>query len=95
MISASSRYANSAIVTAQNEDGTDIQAIVFTPPADTVIQYTMHQVTGADTIDLLANQYYGDPTLWWQIANANPEILNWSSLTVGYLLRIPLINGLG
>lgn len=88
-ISATSRYAQSTVVPAQNLDGTDILAIVFTPPTDTTITFTYHQVTGNDYVDVLANRYYGDPTLWWVIANANPEVTNWTSLIVGSLLRIP------
>ena len=103
MISANSRYANSAVITAQRTKPgfsagsilkTDIRVIVFSQPQDFTIQYTFYQITGADTVDLLAYRYYSDPTLWWQIANANPEITNWSQLVVGSLIRIPLINGL-
>ena len=94
MISVTSRYSNATVVTATDLDGNDITAIVFPTPVDTTIQFTYHQVTNFDTIDQLANQFYGDPQFWWQIANANPEILNWSSLTVGYLLRIPIVSGL-
>ena len=30
--------------------------------------------TAGDRFDLLANQYYGDSTLWWIIPTANPHI---------------------
>lgn len=32
--------------------------------------YTVHD---SDRLDLLAFKYYGDPTKWWQICDANPE----------------------
>ena len=43
-----------------------------------------------DRMDLLANDFYGDPTLWWVIANANGS-LSRDSLTppIGTQLRIP------
>ena len=46
--------------------------------------------TIGDKYDTLAQQYYGDSSLWWVISNANGK-LNQSSLTppVGTQLRIP------
>lgn len=45
--------------------------------------------TASDRLDLLSNQYYGDPKFWWVIAVANN--LNNASLYVdaGRQLRIP------
>jgi len=48
-------------------------------------------VQSGDRYDLLANQYYGDKTLWWVIAIANPSIA-YGTLTLpeGVQLRIPV-----
>lgn len=45
--------------------------------------------TGGDRLDLLANDYYGDPTLYWVIASANN--LPGDSLVppLGQQIRIP------
>tara|TARA_Y100001938_G_C7785273_1_gene279870 strand:- start:8 stop:307 length:300 start_codon:yes stop_codon:yes gene_type:complete len=40
-----------------------------------------------DRLDLLANQFYGDPTLWWYIARANN--LKFITLEPGTSIRIP------
>ena len=40
-----------------------------------------------DRLDLLANQFYGDPTLWWYIAKANG--LKTMIVPIGTSLRIP------
>ena len=40
-----------------------------------------------DRFDLLANQYYGDSSLWWYIAQANH--LNSMNIEPGTSLRIP------
>lgn len=90
MISALSRYASSTIVPAVNLAGNDILAITFTEPVDTVIKYQYHQVTGHDTVDGLAYKIYGDATRWWVIANLNPEIVDFSQLPIGYMLRVPV-----
>ena len=33
----------------------------------------VHTVREGERLDLLAFKYYGDPTRWWQISDANPE----------------------
>jgi hypothetical protein len=45
-----------------------------------------------DRLDLLANQFYSDPTLYWVIASANPDEVRPDSLSVkgGIQLRIPV-----
>lgn len=44
-----------------------------------------------DRLDLLADQFYGDVTLYWIISSANPNKLSFGSLfiTEGTQLRIP------
>jgi len=86
MISAASRYADSTIATLV-KDGQDVAVIV--PSAQVSYSFTfIHHTARADSI---AYQYYTDPTLWWRIADANPEILWWDDLTPGTVLRIPSI----
>tara|TARA_Y100001963_G_C6781591_1_gene450215 strand:- start:2465 stop:2737 length:273 start_codon:yes stop_codon:yes gene_type:complete len=43
--------------------------------------------TEGDRFDLLANQYYGDPSLWWYIAKANN--MKFNNIPAGLKLRIP------
>ena len=45
-----------------------------------------------DRLDLLANQFYQDVTLYWIIAAANPDKINFGSITIpaGTQLRIPI-----
>ena len=51
-----------------------------------VLIYTMR----GDRLDNLAYQFYGDPTLWWVLSIANPDLPNDSLYpTLGYQLRIP------
>jgi hypothetical protein len=43
-----------------------------------------------DRLDNLASQFYGDPSLWWVIQTANPDLPKDSLYTtLGYQLRIP------
>lgn len=48
-----------------------------------------HAVGPDDRIDSLAQQYYGDPVLWWVIAMANDLEILPTDLLTGRVLRIP------
>lgn len=37
--------------------------------------YVLHRIVEGDRLDRLAERYYGDPRLWWAIAQANPGLL--------------------
>ena len=51
-----------------------------------VLLYTIR----GDRLDNLAYQFYKDPTLWWILSVANPDLPNDSLYpTLGYQLRIP------
>lgn len=90
MISANSRYANSTVVTVE-KDGGNVGAIVPSAALSYSFQYVSHLVIQGDRIDALSSQFYGDPTLWWKIAQANPEIMYWDNLVVGTILRVPQV----
>lgn len=45
--------------------------------------------TGGDRYDTLANQFYGDSTLWWVIASANTSKTDSLVTKPGVQLRIP------
>jgi len=45
-----------------------------------------------DRFDNLAFRFYQDPTLWWVISTANPNLVSFGSLfiPVGTTIRIPI-----
>jgi hypothetical protein len=74
MFANNSRYATvptSSPVDAKGETllGTNVR---FTPLSVGTFQHTVLQ---RDRLDLLAVKYYGDPTKWWQVCDANPKFL--------------------
>jgi nucleoid-associated protein YgaU len=87
-ISANSRYKDSNLALVASSRGTNL-TVVPSRQQEWAFQFTYHQVASSDRIDLLAEHYYGDPLLWWNIADANPEILSWTVLTPGQIIRIP------
>lgn len=91
MISAESRYSDSTLVTVTSKTGDRI-AIVPGDPSSYTFNYVNYVTKGLDRIDLIANAFYGDPKIWWRIADANPEIMDWSVLPAGKLIRIPNIS---
>ena len=83
-----SRYSNIPVV--RTEDGRRYQEVTRYPeiPEDENDTYVI--TTYGDRLDLLADQYYRDWSLYWIIAAANPK-LPFNSLypTLGVQLRIP------
>lgn len=88
MILANSRYVDSTVVTV-DKDGSDVAVIVPSAQKPYSFAYANHQVALGERIENLAYQYYTDATLWWRIADGNPEILFWDALVPGTILRIP------
>lgn len=89
MINATSRYADSQVLKVADENG-DLQlAIVPGMQSNFTVNFTYYQWVWGDRIDALANQWFGDATRWWSIADANPEILDWTEIEPGVVLRIP------
>lgn len=56
------------------------------PPSDTDLSIVSNE---GDYLDTLAYKYYGDPTLYWVIANANNLGKGRFSVPEGLTLRIP------
>jgi nucleoid-associated protein YgaU len=90
VISATSRYKDSNLALVSSSRGTNL-TVVPSQQQEWSFTFTYHQVTASDRIDLLAEHYYGDPLLWWSIADANPEVMTWDVLTPGQIIRIPSV----
>lgn len=89
MIGQDSRYTSAKIVVANGPDGEPRQEMRPAFPNPKLITYTFYRVISGDRIDTIANDFYGRGDLWWLIADANPEIIDWFNLPFGEVLRIP------
>lgn len=87
-IAANSRYTSAVIQTVDGPDGPRREMRVRFPRSRQV-SYTYYRVVAGDRIDTIAASFYGDGTLWWMIADANPEIIDWLDLAVGEIIRVP------
>jgi len=82
------RYTYSQIKTDSNSKKQYFESVIYPKiKANDDDLYVISEVT--DRLDLLANKYYGDTSLWWIIAVANN--INDASfyVTEGLQLRIP------
>ena len=80
------RYSNTGI--KRDKSGVRVYNTTFYPsiPIDDSDQFIYTKF--GDRVDALANEYYGDVTLWWIISKAN-DIKGQAGLKPGQLLRIP------
>ncbi|WP_371590926.1 hypothetical protein [Streptomyces sp. NBC_00470] len=90
-ISQSSRYAVCSVVTRTTEDGVAKKVLLPRPTVTRRASVTTYQWKQSDRVDLLAQQFYQDPTQWWRFADMNPQILNWEDVKPGTMLRIPRV----
>jgi phage tail protein X len=91
---ATNRYKNIPIIlseTKRGQLGFQIQRSTRYPEIPSDINDTYAYTTQGDRLDLLAQEFYGDISLWWIIAAGNPEVLSLNSLfiPVGTEIRIP------
>lgn len=89
MIYQDSRYETADVERLQKDGQTRLTVIPQPTTALVVVDYAYHRVVQGERIDMLADQYLGDPELWWVIAEANPQRSFYDPLPVGTLLRIP------
>jgi hypothetical protein len=92
---ATNRYINTQITGSIDVIGTATFPYYTTTkypeiPLETTDIYAI--TTDGDRLDLLAQQFYGDPSLYWIISCANPDKINLGSLFIveGTEIRIPV-----
>jgi phage tail protein X len=88
-ITADSRYVTATVTTAVGPDGETRQEMRPAFPKSRLITYTYYRVIDGERVDTIAHDFYGRGDLWWMIADANPEILDWMALDPGTVIRVP------
>jgi hypothetical protein len=89
MISTRSRYTRDHVVRLEGRGGLMRNTIFPRAPKPLVFSYTPYQWVSGDRVDGLAKFYFGDETMWWIVADANPEIMVWDEVSPGTIIRIP------
>jgi len=68
----------------------------LTSQMNTDVQYVIHNIEAEDTLDILANKYYGRPDYFWIIADFNHIRDPFVKLSDHYItLKIPSISDIG
>lgn len=85
-----SRYENSDVIQIIGSDGYLRQIIdVESGSERTSFEFTYYTVKDGDRVDQIALNFFGDPELWWLIAEYNPHWMFYEELPAGLVLRIP------
>ena len=79
------RYDNTSITVNRKGERVRIPTLYPEIPLSDSDQFVYPK--DGDRLDLLANQFYGDSTLWWFIAHVND--IYTMNIPVGTSLRIP------
>jgi hypothetical protein len=89
-IHANSRYEKSTVDYFRKKENGKTYPIVFYQLDDlTNISFYIHTYTTGETLEGLATRYLKSPSLWWAIAEYNPEIVDFLHLEDGTEMRIP------
>jgi hypothetical protein len=84
-----SRYADGALFMAQEPKSGNYMLSIFRTFPTYNIPYYGYEVTEHDRIENIATKTLGNPNLWWQIMDINPDVLDPFTLKPGLQLRIP------
>ena len=91
-----SRYSRVKIIQNSNDNnGAKFYTTTFYPKIPLSENDIYVLTNDSDRLDLLAQQFYGDPNLWWIISSANGNLSqNSLNIPLGTQLRIPRNTGL-
>jgi|5_EtaG_2_1085323.scaffolds.fasta_scaffold01713_3 hypothetical protein len=84
----SSRYEQAKILRDENGKRKSNTVIIGAPDVNVSADIFL-EITSPERLDLLANQFYGDASLWWIIASANGLGKGTLYTPEGIILRIP------
>ena len=88
MIDRKSRYSSTPVLTVDDGRGGTHPLLDLreTPPTPSVLHVTP---TDSDRLDLLAFEYYRDPTRFWRICDASSELDPFDVVAPGEPMPIP------
>jgi hypothetical protein len=97
MLDPTSRYAKLETVTLERLDADGRRRLIaykrrrLIPPAGASPTLVLHTFAAGERLDTITARYFGDPTRFWQICDAN-EVLRPTELTdeIGHRIVVPL-----
>jgi len=91
MILSDSRYSDGELQKSLDSRKNLVSISVVRVFPSTQVPFYYYTWNSSDRIDLVALRLLGDPELWWQIMDINPEITNPLTIAPGTILRIPSV----
>lgn len=91
LIDRTSRYQRNLLDLVADRNGNPQQYIVHRTPVAMTLQINDYLWRQYDRVDSVAAGYYGSESSWWMIAEANPQVLDWTSVVPGTRVRIPRV----
>jgi hypothetical protein len=91
LISRTSRYQRNFTALVADHAGNPQEYIVHRQPVAMTLQVNDYLWTQDDRVDSVAADFYGSETSWWMIAEANPQVLDWTEVAVGTRIRVPRV----
>jgi hypothetical protein len=89
MLTHDSRYADGKLFHAYTNNTQSYHPTILRKFPVKMSAFFLYEWKDTDRIDLLAQQFYNDPSWWWRIMDVNPEYSDPNNIPVGALLRIP------
>ncbi len=89
MIYLDSRYADGLLFKAYDSRTDTYELTVLRSFPSYSVTYFSYTWVETDRLDRIALRFLGAPTLWWQIMDINPEIIDPFNIAPGTVLRIP------
>ena len=91
-----SRYASTGTAEITLPDGRTVSYLRrrWLPRAESLQEIQRHQVCEGDRLDNITAAYLGDPTMFWQVCDANNAMQPEELEQVGRSLRITLPDGI-
>lgn len=89
MIYLDSRYADGPVLRANNARTGNYNVTVFRKFPKYSVKFFWYEWVQSDRLDIIAMRFLGNSELWWQILDANPEILDPFEIAPGVLIRVP------
>lgn len=88
MIILGSRYQNQTVSSLQTSNG-GVRHFVLRNVRPERSGNRLHLWTVSDSIYFLAQAYLGNAARWWEIMDANPELVDAMNIAPGAMVRIP------
>jgi nucleoid-associated protein YgaU len=89
MIYLDSRYADGPLFKAYDSRTNTYELTVLRSFPSYKVTYFSYTWVETDRLDRIALRFLGASTLWWQIMDINPEVIDPLTIIPGTVLRIP------